>query len=212
LLAATSRKRGVADEKSEFKIGMLAADRYHIGTQLPGEDWYMRSVTLPPEKAGEQPPDGAKNGISLKAGQHLTGVSITIKEGAGGFRGRIVPAKEGARLPERLRVHLIPAEKESGDETLRFYEIAAAADRSFNFTNIAPGKYWIIARRDSPVPDNAKLSNKPRPLAWDAEERLTLRKEGEAAAATVELQPCQRIVDYALRYGAARGQENKSGN
>jgi protocatechuate 3,4-dioxygenase beta subunit len=199
----------VADEKSEFKIGMLAAGRYRIETQLPGEDWFLRSITLPPEKAGEQPPDGAKSGISLKAGQRQPGVSITIKEGAGGLRGRIVPAKEGARLPERLRVHMVPAEKESGDETLRYYETAAAADRSYSFTNIAPGKYWIIARRDSSPPRGLNLHNKPRPLAWDAEKRLMLRKEGEAAA-TVELLPCQRVLDHALRYETARPQENRS--
>jgi hypothetical protein len=202
----------VADEKSEFKIGMLAAGRYRIETQLPGEDWYLRSVTLPPEKADAQPTDAAKSGITLKAGQQLPGVSITVKEGAVGLRGRVVPAKEGARLPERLRVHIIPAEKESGDETLRFYETAAGADRSFSFTNIAPGKYWIIARRDSSPPTNPNLNNKPRPLAWDAEKRLTLRKEGETAAVALDLQPCQRIVDHALRYEAARPQENKSGN
>jgi hypothetical protein len=200
----------VADEKSEFKIGMLVAGRYRIETQLPGEDWYLRSVTLSPEKAGEQPADIAKGGIPLKAGQNLPGVSITIKEGAVGLRGRIVPTKEGSRLPERLHIHLVPAEKESGDETLRFYETAAGSDRSYSFTNIAPGKYWIIARRDSSPPHNPNLSNKPRPLAWDAEKRLMLRKEGEAAAAAVELQPCQRVVDYSLRYEVALPQENKS--
>jgi hypothetical protein len=104
---------------------------------------------------------------------------------------------------------MVPAEKESGDETLRYYETAAAADRSYSFTNIAPGKYWIIARRDSSPPRGLNLHNKPRPLAWDAEKRLMLRKEGEAAA-TVELLPCQRVLDHALRYETARPQENRS--
>ena len=208
----------VADEKSEFKIGLLAADRYRLETELPGEDWYMRSVALPPEKAGGPPLDAAKSGIALKAGEHLLGVSIIIKEGAGGLRGRVVAAKEGARLPERLRVHLVPAEKESGDETLRFYETAAGGDRSFAFTNIAPGKYWIVARRDLNPPPNPNIDEKPRQMAWDAEGRLTLRKEGEGANLTVELQPCQRVVDYALRYEApskktdAASQSTKTGD
>ena len=38
------------------------------------------------------------------------------------------------------------------------------------------------------------------PAAWDAGSRAKLRREAEAANTSVELQPCQRLSDYSLRY------------
>ena len=44
-----------------------------------------------------------------------------------------------------------------------------------------------------------------RPAAWDADSRARLRREAEAASLTLDLQPCQRVTDYALRYPHAPG-------
>ena len=175
----------------------LEAARHHIEARMPSEDWYIRRMTLPPDAPATQPKDAARNGVTVKTGERVAGMNITLAEGAAGMRGRVLPATEGARIPAALRLHLIPAEKESAEETLRFVEVAVESDGTFALTNLAPGKYWVLAR---PSADEASTDNSPRPMAWDGDGRKQLRKEGEAANVALELQPCQRLTDYVLRY------------
>jgi Carboxypeptidase regulatory-like domain len=186
------------NNKGEFKVPRLEAARHHIEARMPSEDWYVRSMSLPPDPPSTQPRDAARNGIAVKTGERIAGMNITLAEGAAGVRGRVLSATEGVRLPALLRLHLIPAEKESAEDTLRFMEVAVQSDGTFALTNLAPGKYWVLAR---PSADEALLtSNPPRPVAWDGDGRKQLRKEGEAATVSIELQPCQRLTDYVLRY------------
>jgi protocatechuate 3,4-dioxygenase beta subunit len=188
---------GTPNDKGEFKIEMLEAARYHLEMKLPSDDWYIRSVTLPADSPATKPQNAALNGIALKAGDHLAGMTVKIAEGAAGLRGRIVPATEGARLPDGLQVHLIPAEKEAAEDTLRFAEAAVQSDGLFTLGNLAPGKYLLLIK---PAADKTSTDSEPRPVAWDGEGRAMLRKQGEAASIAIELQPCQRINDYVLRY------------
>jgi protocatechuate 3,4-dioxygenase beta subunit len=185
------------NNKGEFKVPRLDASRYHVEARLPSEDWYVRLITLPPDPPATQPKDAAMNGIAVKSGERIAGMNITLAEGAAGARGRVIPATEGARLPAALRLHLIPAEKESADETLRFIEAAAQSDGSFSLANLPPGRYFVLAR---PSVDEVSTDSPPRPMAWDSNGRKQLRKEGEAANVVLELQPCQRVTDYLLRY------------
>ncbi|MGH9801456.1 MAG: carboxypeptidase-like regulatory domain-containing protein, partial [Blastocatellia bacterium] len=118
-------------------------------------------------------------------------------EGAASLSGRVV-AKEGGNLPNRLRVHLIPAEAAAADEVLRYREIQTEKNGSFEFKHLAPGKYRLLARSISdPDKDN---KDKPRPAAFDSTERIKLRKEAEAANNEIELKPCQRVKDHVLRW------------
>jgi protocatechuate 3,4-dioxygenase beta subunit len=185
------------NNKGEFKVSMLDAARYHIALRLPGEDWYVRAITLPSDPPATSSQDAARNGLLIKSGEHVKGITITLAEGAAGARGRILPATEGAHLPAVLRLHLVPAEKESPDATLRFAEVTVQSDGAFALTNLAPGRYWILMR---PTPEDPAADTAPRPVAWDAEGRARLRKEAEAANLIVDLQPCQRLTDYVLRY------------
>ena len=185
------------NNKGEFKVPRLEAARHRIDARMPSEDWYVRRITLPPDAPATQPKDAARDGVTVKTGERVAGMNITLAEGAAGVRGRVLPATEGARIPAALRLHLIPSEKESAEETLRFVEVAVESDGTFALTNLAPGKYWMLARA---VTDEASTNNPPRPMAWDNDGRKQLRKEGEAANIALELQPCQRLTDYVLRY------------
>jgi hypothetical protein len=96
-----------------------------------------------------------------------------------------------------LRIHLIPAEAPAADEVLRYAEAFARSDGSFLFSNLAPGKYWLIARA---APDD-KTSDLPlTPVAWDATERAKLRCEARSAKNDIELKPCGRMKEYVLRF------------
>jgi hypothetical protein len=193
----TSDVRGalvVPDQRGDFTIRSLKAAQYRVEGQLPSEDWYIRSINLSgPTQA--RPIDGGRDGITVKSGQHVTGLTISIQEGAASLRGRVVTAQVSATLPARLLIHLVPAEREQSDNVLRFAEAAVQRDGSFGFTNIAPGRYWLLAR-----PGDDLRTDSNRPLAWDGEARTKLIREAIAANNPIELQPCQRLGGHMLRY------------
>jgi hypothetical protein len=170
------------DKRGNFALRSLDAGSYHLDLKLQSENWYIRSVTLNKIAAG--------NGIALRAGDRLTGLVVTIGEDGGGIRGRVVPAAEGEQLPAGLRAHLVPAEKEQAENALRYAEVEIR-NGEFEFVNIAPGKYWILARFGGET---------DRPVAWDSEGRAMLRREAMAVNNVIDLGPCSRVRDYFLHF------------
>jgi protocatechuate 3,4-dioxygenase beta subunit len=187
------------NNKGEFKISRLDAGRQHIVIRFPSEDWYVRSLKLPPQPPATEARDAARNGVTVKSGEQVQGLTITLAEGAAGLRGRVVQATEGARLPERLRLHLVPAEKEAADEVLRYYEAEVKGD-GFELQNLSPGRYFVIARRAA---DDRASEDSPLPVAWDTDARQRLHQRAEAANTVLELKPCQRMIDYSFKYAPA---------
>lgn len=185
------------DGKGEFKIFSLIAGRYRIETVLPTEDWFVRSITAPGSAASKQQSDVMSAGFTMSSGQHAVHLTVTIAEGASGLRGKVVAASEGASLPPRLRVHLVPAEADSSDAVLRYAEVAVDNSGLFSITNLAPGRYFLLTRA---VSDEEFMQRDVRPVAWDLTSRTKLRRDAEAANVTVELQRCQRVADYSLKY------------
>ncbi len=185
------------DEKGEFGLRGLAADHYRIHLQWPSDHWYLKAITLAPAKPAivktpaVKPVDIARQGINLKAGEKLTNLMLTLAEGAAELRGRVT----GKNLPTRMRVHLVPAEKDAAAEVLRYYEVVSR-DGNFALSNLAPGKYWLLARA---VPDDESEEKLAKPTAWDATERAKLWQAAEGAKQAIELTTCLRVKDYALR-------------
>jgi hypothetical protein len=206
--AAKARNRYLINgltEKGEFAVYNLEAHHYFFAPRLPNENWYVKAISGPAStpagaRGAPAPADMARNGIALKAGEKISGVTVTITEGAAGVSGKVAPAKapagDGSRLPARLRVHLVPAEATAANDVLRHAEAFARSDGSFSLNNIAPGKYWLLARA---IPDDEPSDAQPLPVALDAIERAKLRKEAEALKIEVELKPCQRITDQIVK-------------
>lgn len=194
-----------ASDKGAFKLRALEAGRYYLNTRLPNETWYIKSITLKaptpkpdianPKAQTAHPLDVGKQGLNVKSGDRLTGLTVTIAEGAANVSGRVVGEKDKP-LPTRWRVHLIPAEKEAATDVLRYAEYKTKADGAFSLSHLAPGKYWLLAH---PVPEEETDEKPAKPAAWDAATRTKLRTEAEAANNAVELTPCQRVKDYNLR-------------
>ena len=210
------------DEKGAFKILTMDSSRYRLEVNLPTEDLYIRAITLPKsaattqandtataqtketasvnaskEEAAKQGKDVARNGIPLKLGEKIDNVLINTAEGAAGLRGQIKAEKEGDTLPERLRIFLLPAETENLDNVLRFFETDMKKEGTFSISNIPPGRYYLLTRMVSDEEANEETS---RPVAWDADLRKLLHTEAEARNLPIELQPCQRLSDFVLRY------------
>ena len=178
----------------EFSFSNIEPGRFHFDTELPSATWYVRALTMSAAGANAPPADAARAGIGVKPGERVA-VNLTLAEGAASLSGRVTPAKEGVPLPDHLRLYLAPAEKESADDALRFYEVAAQSDGSFAMLNIAPGRYYVIAH----TLDDETYAKPARPVAWDEAERKRLRQEAATANVVIEPQLCQRITDYAIK-------------
>jgi hypothetical protein len=215
------------DETGAFSLRTLEPGRYRLTLRLFDEALYVRAVQLPgaatsaaastastraasnttprASTPATTPPtraaaESARDLIELKPGQHLSGLSVHVSEGAASFTGRVVAAEgvattAAAQPYAQMHVHLIPAERERADDPARFYEAAVAPDGTFAFKNLAPGRYLVLARVEADVSEAA-----PRPAAWDTDARTRLRHEAEAANTPAELQPCQRTTDFVLRF------------
>jgi hypothetical protein len=203
------------DDKGEFLIQGLEPGQYRIESRMLDESWYVRAITMPGTartttmiNAGlDVGVDAGRNGFSVKAGQRVGVLTVTVAEGAVSVRGRVVSEKEGGALPERLRVHLIPEEKELADDTLRFSETPVQSDGTFELNNLAPGRYWLLTSQASPEEASERS---PRPIAWKTISRASLRRDGEASNLSIELKPCQRITGYKLRYAPPKQSSAKS--
>jgi len=183
-------EQGRPNEQGEFTLRKLDAGSYRLEARLYNE-WYLRAITQPGPAPATRPVDVSRQGFTLRPGERKTGLIMTVAEGAALLVGRVIPA-EGAQLPARLSVHLVPAEPASADDALRYAETVVRSDGSFGMSHLAPGRYWLLARAASDA--------ESPPAAWSAENRAKLRREARASKVEIELQACQRVTDYVLRY------------
>jgi hypothetical protein len=187
------------EAKGDFTMRGLQAGAFRINAQLPGSGWYLRSISIGTAATMPKPsdPNIARDGLTLKSGERVAGLTVTITEGAGGLRGHISVA-EGQRVPTGMRVYLVPIEREAAENVLRFFETAAEADASFAISNIAPGRYWIIARSaDDGDPTKVK------PIRQESALRVRILHEAEALKKEISFKPCERLADYELPYSSS---------
>jgi hypothetical protein len=184
--------------KGEFFLRSLDAGGYRLITKLPDAGWYVRGITLstpnipPPTRNAPKFSDIGRNGFTLKAGEKLTGVILTLAEGAASFEGKVSSPGKPTQNFAQLKVHLVPAEDSQADEIIRYAETAVEQVGSFAFKNLAPGKYWILAR---PATDNDSMN---QPQNWNSLERTNLRRAAETVNQLIELKTCQQVKDYQL--------------
>lgn len=186
---------GSVSEQGEFKISGLDPSRYFVSPGLPDENWYAKSIAAPVATAERDSVgpvasyDVGRNGLALKWGDRMTGLIVTIANGAASLRGSLKAENESLLAHARMVVHLVPAEPAAADDALRFAEVPMYRNGAFEFKNIAPGKYRLLTRSAPNEPSYGP------PAAWDAVERAKLRKEAEAMKVEIELKPCQRVTD-----------------
>jgi predicted phage tail protein len=140
--------------------------------------------------------DVARNGINLKFGERINGVTITLAAGAASLRGRIKQPL-GETLAAKLYLYLVPAEKENSEDVLRFFTTAVQADGSFAFNNLPPGRYLAVARQ---APDSEPQSETRLRAVEEGETRLKIRHAAQAEGNEVEFKPCQNVIDYQLPF------------
>src|SRR5262245_37448999 len=192
-------------EDGKFTFNNVEPGRYRIVPRSSDEHLYVKAINAyaatPARRGaarGANPAGGVwQNGFTIRQGEKMSIGAVTFAEGAAILRGKVTPENEGARLPSRLRLHLIPADPKASEDLLRYSETIVRSEGPFAFNNIAPGKYRLLTRV---VPDDEPIDRPPFPAAWDANERATLRKETEAMKVEIELKPCQRVTDQVVKY------------
>jgi hypothetical protein len=157
---------------------------------FPHDTGTLRSVTQP---AAKDSIDLARNTLALKPGDRVSGLKVTVAEGAASISGQV-------ELPEDRRAgqivfYVVPAEKDKADEVLRYFASPVADDGSFTIDHIPPGHYLTLARFTTV--ENETNTTALR-LSSQAAARLKLRREAEAAKSEIELKPCQSIRDHKL--------------
>lgn len=201
--AASAQKRrpwsnaDAPDEQGRFRLRGLEAGNYHLQFNLPAPHWYVRTIAglamVAPanaKAAAGKAASQANNQFTLKPGQALDNIAVTVAANAARLQGRVSAAKG-----VRLRIHLIPADTAQAEDLLRYDETLAASDGAFQFDHIAPGKYWLLVQT---VAANEPLERQRRMQAWDAVTRAKLRKDAELAAVAFEARPCSVNKDFKL--------------
>jgi hypothetical protein len=197
--------QGSPNKAGDFMLRNLAPGEHSLSTRFFAKYWYFQAITLQMPAAPtatersasvNRPVNAARSWVNLKLGERLTGLTITLAEGAASLRGRITGA-ESDKLPPNLFVYLIPTEKEQAEDVLRFFTTAVTADGSFSLGNLPPGRYWAITRivAENRWPDPFKLR-----MPDEADNRVKLRRDAELAKTSIELKPCQNVLDYQLPF------------
>jgi hypothetical protein len=201
LALPNSFAQAVPDKSGDFALRNLAPGQFNLNTRFFAKYWYLRSIVKqmpgsppPRTRAVNQQTDLAKNGLMLKFGERVDGVTITLAAGAASLRGVVKPAA-GEGLPANLYVRLVPAEKENADDVLRYFTALVQVDGTFAINNLPPGRYWALAQsaKGNELPFDAKLRT-----ADGADNRIKLHRAAEAANTELALKPCQNMVDYQL--------------
>lgn len=198
------------DKQGDFTMRNLAPGQYRLNVRPLAKYWYLKSISLPssaPAANGPAPKgpaakgvqaarlvDAARNWTTLKSGDRVSGLVITLADGAASLKGKVKPA-EGQNLPPKLFVYLVPAEPDKADDVLRFFVSLAEADGSFTLNNLPPGKYLTLAKVAGESESN--LQSKLR-QPDEAESRAKLRQEATLAKIETELKACQNFTDYSL--------------
>jgi hypothetical protein len=200
------------DKFGSITLRNLAPGEYRFNARTTAKYWYLRSITLQNSAAHSAKAnatnvsiDAARNWTGLKPGERLSGLTITLAEGAASFRGQI-KLPEGEFLPPKLFVYLVPADPDKADHVLRFFASMVSTDGSFALINLPPGRYWAIAQAAG-VNESNVLSRLRLPD--ETEVRARLQQEAEAAKIKIELKPCQNVTDYQFPFNLARPLQNR---
>jgi protocatechuate 3,4-dioxygenase beta subunit len=191
------------DKDGAFVFRNLGPAQYSFTPRFFARYWFVQSITLPPGPTSNRAPnavgriDAARNWISVKWGDRITGLTITLAEGGASLRGRVTPPAEGSKLPAGLLFYLVPAEREKADDVLRFFISEVAADGMFALNNLPPGRYFILAQG---AQENEPTSLTKLRLPNAADLRTKLRQKAEIAKKEIEFKPCQNVADYQLQY------------
>ena len=175
------------DASGSVSFKNLRPGRYFFVPEFAAKYWYLQSITLSPATPGAKTPvDATRTWTTVKSGDRLSGLTITLAQGAASLSGKV----EG----DISFVYLIPAEKERAEDAFRFFGAAIGPDGKVALSSIPPGSYFVLAKSSAEGTATAKLR-----MPDQKELRASLRREAEAAKTAIELKPCQHLTNFPLK-------------
>jgi hypothetical protein len=193
----------IPDKDGSFAVKNLRPGQYSVSPRFFARYWYLKSITLtgsatqPATARGPAPAlkDVARHWVTVKSGERLTGMTITLSEGAASIRGQVAK-QEGTKIDAGLHVYLVPSERDKVDDPLRYFTAEVNVDGTFTLGNLPPGKYLTLAQRQ---PTDVPLTTDKLSLPDAIEARAKIRKAAEGVKSEIELKPCQNLTDFFLR-------------
>jgi hypothetical protein len=185
------------DKEGAFVLRNLRPAQYTFLPKFFARYWYVQSMAIAGSgtaKPAASRVDAARNWTTIRGSESITGLTITLAEGAASIRGQLSLA-EGTKAPTNLKVYLVPGEREKAEDSLRYFVGDIGGDGSFMLANLPPGNY--LATIQTPGEKDPQTLEKLR-LPDAAEARLRIRRTAEAAKQNIELKPCQNLTDYRL--------------
>ncbi len=187
---------GSPDTNGAFMVRNLIPGRYLFEPRFYARYWYLDSISrsgVAPATPAAKPAsriDAVANWTTVKSGEQVTTLTITIAAGAASVRGRLAAAEP----PAGVSVYLVPAEADKAEDVLRYFVTEIAADGTFALNNLPPGRYLAFAHAgDAQISTLAKLR-----LPESATARTKLRRTAESQKSELELKPCQNLTGYEL--------------
>ena len=179
------------DANGAFQLRNLVPGKYQFEPRFYARYWYLQSIATTTGTPKPQNFDAAANWMTVKAGEQLSNLTITLAQGAASIRGRVV-ASEGAAPAATSSLYLVPAEPDKVNDVLRYFVSDVGDNQTFTFNNLPPGRY--LTYLDTQTTTLKKL-RQPEATA----ERLKVRRGAETKKNEIELKPCQNLVDYQLK-------------
>lgn len=178
------------DANGAFQIRNLVPGKYQFEPRFYARYWYLQSIATASGTPKPQKLDAAANWTTVKSGEQLSNLTITLAQGAASIRGRVV-VQEGA-APSAMSLYLVPAEPDKTNDVLRYFVSDVGEDMTFTFNNLPPGRYLTYLDGQTTT-----LKKFRQPEAGP--ERLKVRRSAETKKNEIELKPCQNLVDYQLK-------------
>jgi Carboxypeptidase regulatory-like domain len=179
------------DANGAFQLRNLAPGRYQFEPRFYARYWYLQSITMTSGTPKPQKIDAAANWTTVKSGDQLSNLTITLAQGAASIRGRVV-VPEGGAAPAAMSLYLVPVEPDKANDVLRYFMSDVADDLTFTFSNLPPGRYFTHV-------DTRTTTLKKFRQPEGATERLKVRRSAETKKNEIELKPCQNLADYQLK-------------
>jgi hypothetical protein len=178
------------DPTGTFQIRNMVPGKYLFEPRFYARYWYLQSITTTSGTPKPQKVDAAATWTTVKSGEQVSNLTITLAQGAASIRGRVV-VPEGGPTPA-TSAYLVPAEPDKANDVLRYFMSDVGDDLKFTFSNLPPGRY--LTYLDTRTTTLKKLR---QPEA--APDRLKVRRSAETKKNEIELKPCQNLVDYQLK-------------
>ena len=163
----------------------VRSGKYRFEPRFYARYWYLQSITI-------KKTDAAANWTSMKSGDQLNNLTITLAEGAASIRGRLAVAE----VQPGTSLYLVPAEPEKATDVLRYFVTGIAADGTFTLNNLPPGKYLALTQTN--VGGQITAVGKLRE-SEAAAVRAKLLRIAKSRKTEIDLKPCQNLSDYQLK-------------